>query len=343
MSSWQPWLLYISFFTSSVVASAPEGVVISPDGLIEVAHAVDDGRAESEVSADGMAVNSKGSMMRKSHSDDGHTQIESGADSMAVTSKGSVMRKSPSRRSSLISLDAKEEDAADPNVRWVLSKGNLGPPGVMGPLKGVPGMPGAPGPIGQQGEPGPPGLPGAKGAGIMGLAGHAGPRGLPGPSGYDGDEGDNGPAGPVGPPGEQPHEMEEWETSLDSYDGIVTALETHSEKLRDVMSKKEKKMAGRMTNLTTRLAKLAAGAVSLKELSKHIVKNLLSVEKDGHKSAFDAAHLAAIKHDDVREAIKLESVKIDQTVAAEKCKDCSSGWSSSVSLLVTLGLAAVWA
>lgn len=334
MGSLQPWLLYLSLFAFSVAASEASGVVISPDGLIETA--ADEGHADSGDSSDGMAVNSKGIMMRKSVSDDDNMEIEGDTDSMAVTSKGTVMRKSPSRRSALINLDSKEEHSADSNVNWVLSKGNLGPAGMQG-------APGDKGPTGEPGPRGPPGLPGAAGAGIQGPPGPPGARGSPGPSGYDGDQGQLGAQGPPGPQGDHPHEIDQWETSLDSYDAILTALANHSKDITGIMTEKERNISQRLFKLGTRLAALTEGKKSLEQLSQEIVTNLGSALQAGQGTAFDAAHLRAIKHDDVREAIKLASVQTDQTVAAQKCKDCSSAWSSYASLLVAFGLIAALA
>merc|ERR1719482_1352977 len=126
----------------------------------------------------------------------------------------------------------------------------------MGPIIGPLGNPGAPGPLGAQGDPGPQGPMGVNGSGVLGVVGPPGPRGAPGPTGIDGPVGDRGIWGPPGTSGDQPQEIGEWETSLDSYDGIVGALETHSETLRDLMEKKQEIIQNRMQTLRMRLAAL---------------------------------------------------------------------------------------
>jgi len=250
-------------------------------------------------------------------------------------------------------LDLQEEKIDGP-------AGPAGPPGPMGAIIGPHGMPGAPGAIGEQGDPGIMGPLGANGSGVLGFVGPPGPKGAPGPSGIDGPMGDRGPWGPPGRGGDQPMEIGEWETGLDSYDGIVTALETHSETLRNMMDKKQTLIEDRMSNLKTRLADLANGTVSLELLSKGMVAQLDGVARAGEGTSYNAAHLRKLFTGDIRESNKLAQVATDEAVAALKCKDCQNSgivsavtggsdeekkkeesgctWSSSMQALVMLSL-----
>jgi len=155
-------------------------------------------------------------------------------------------------------------------------------------------------------------------------------------------------------------EIGEWETGLDSYDGIVTALETHSETLRNMMDKKQTLIEDRMSNLKTRLADLANGTVSLELLSKGMVAQLDGVARAGEGTSYNAAHLRKLFTGDIRESNKLAQVATDEAVAALKCKDCQNSgivsavtggsdeekkkeesgctWSSSMQALVMLSL-----
>jgi hypothetical protein len=225
--------------------------------------------------------------------------------------------------------------------------GPQGPPGPMGPIIGPHGFPGPPGAMGPQGDPGPEGPLGVNGSGVLGLVGPPGPKGAPGPTGIDGPNGDRGVWGPPGAPGDQPQEIAEWETSLDSYDGIVSALETHSETLRDLMDKKYGTVQDRMQVLKMRLAALANGTVSLEMLSKAMVSQMGGVAKQGQEVAFNAAHLRKLFTGDYREAEKLASVATDTQLQKEKCKNCGEdvealATSSHLSMLVILAFASVW-
>jgi len=238
--------------------------------------------------------------------------------SLTVNTKGSMMRVETPTRSALIDVvDAGGAPTGPP-----------GPPGPMGPIIGPHGMPGYTGPMGPQGDPGSQGPMGANGSGILGQVGPPGPRGSPGPTGIEGPSGDKGNWGPPGYPGEQPREIGEWETSLDSYDGIVSALETHSESLRDMMGKKSDLIDDDMEDLKMRLSKLANGTVSLSLLSKAMVSEMEKTAKEGGITAWEAAHMKGISLKDAREAEKLEAVALDTKVAAKKCKDCKeeSAW-----------------
>jgi hypothetical protein len=171
---------------------------------------------------------------------------------------------------------------------------------------------------------------GVNGSGVLGLVGPPGPKGAPGPTGIDGPHGDLGVWGPPGTPGDQPPEIAEWETSLDSYDKIVSALEEHSETLRNLMDKKHESVGERMQKLRMRLAKLANGTVSLELLSKSMVQMMGGVAQQGENVAFNAAHLRKLFTGEIREAEKLAAVATDEEVAHEKCKDCEEGVSTTL-------------
>jgi len=221
-------------------------------------------------------------------------------------------------------------------------QGPPGPPGPPGASTGPHGYPGQTGLHGPQGPPGPQGPMGANGSGIMGLAGAAGPRGAQGHAGIDGPHGPPGHWGAPGNPGDAPKEMAEWERSLDSYDGIVTTLEEHSEKLRDMMDKKEQLMKANVQDLKVRLGSLANATVSLEMLSKVMVANLTEEGRDVSRTAWEAAHAKAINMADIREAHVLQAVATDELVKAEKCKDCQGGaWKSHLSVLAALGVVGV--
>lgn len=130
---------------------------------------------------------------------------------------------------------------------------------------------------------------------------------------------------------------------MDSYDGIVSALETHSEALRDLMDKKAEMTSDRMMVLRMRLASLANGTVSLAMLSKAMVAQMGGVAGAASGTSFDAAHLRSLFTGEVREAEKLASVATDEQVAKEKCKDCAENGGvappAHLSMLVALGLA----
>lgn len=249
----------------------------------------------------------------------------------AVSSRAGLIRIEPRRGASFA-----EEEAAP---------GPPGPPGPMGPIVGPHGMPGPTGPQGPQGDPGPQGPMGANGSGVMGMVGEPGPRGAPGPTGIDGPKGDIGSWGPPGPPGEQPREIGEWETSLDSYDGITTALETHSEALREMMDKKQQLMQDNMEDLKVRLSSLANGTVSLGSLSKVMIKQMNEVAEEDENTAFEAAHLKSVSNGDAREAEKLEAVAVDAEAAKKECKDCAkaNAVGTRLSAAALLSLAAVLA
>lgn len=284
---------------------------------------------------------------------------------MAVSSKASLMRVEPRRRrdekprhqdvqpgEALLSrasgsdsaLFLRREGEGGLQIESVEgAPGPPGPPGPIGPMMGPHGYPGPPGPQGPQGDPGPVGVIGVNGSGVLGLAGSPGPRGAPGPTGIEGTHGERGPWGPPGPGGEHPREIEEWEQSLDSYDGIVGALETHSESLRDLMDKKADMMNDKMMLLRMRLAGLANGTVSLEMLSKAMVSQMGGVAGAAAGTSFDAAHLRSLFTGEVREAEKLAAVATDEEVQKAKCKDCGgAGWSAHLSSLIALSVSAMW-
>jgi len=222
--------------------------------------------------------------------------------------------------------------------------GPRGPPGPLGAIIGPHGMPGTAGSLGAQGDPGPQGPRGVNGSGVLGLNGSPGPRGAPGPTGVDGPKGDRGLWGPPGRGGDQPQEIGEWETGLDSYDGIVSALEIHSETLRNMMDKKEEAMQDRVQALRMKLATLANGTVSLETFSKAMVSQMNGVSVAGEETAFNAAHLRKLFTGNVREAEKLASVATDTAVARKKCTNCENySASTHLSALIAFAfLSACW-
>jgi hypothetical protein len=117
--------------------------------------------------------------------------------------------------------------------------------------------------------------------------------------------------------------MQEWEQALDSYDQIVTALETHSESLRDLIESKHDAMQDKMAKIRMRLSTLTNGTVNLEMLSKAVVKHLNSDNWVAGQTATEAGHLAHLFSGDLREAQKLNAVARDAATAAKKCKDCA--------------------
>lgn len=219
--------------------------------------------------------------------------------------------------------------------------GPQGAPGPTGPVIGPHGYPGEPGTQGAKGTPGLEGHRGVNGTGHLGMIGPPGPKGAAGPRGVDGTKGEQGVWGPPGTPGDQPVEIGEWETSLDSYDGIVSALETHSEKLRDLMESKHDQVETRMQNLRIRLAKIANGTVSLNLLSRGMVAQMQGLARAGQDVAFNAAHIRKLFTGQIRDAEKLASIAADTQLAHEKCKDCdieNMAWSPHLSAWILLGV-----
>lgn len=300
-----------------------------------------------------------------------HSAGPAGPTSLTINTKGQIMRaelpvESAEDRAHLDLgseyASALESGAIELKEAGDGAAGPPGPPGPMGAIIGPHGMPGAPGATGEQGDPGIMGPLGANGSGVLGFVGPPGPKGAPGPSGIDGPFGDRGPWGPPGRGGDQPMEIGEWETGLDSYDGIVGALETHSETLRNMMDNKQTLIEDRMNNMKTRLADLANGTVSLELLSKGMVAQLDGVARAGEGTSYNAAHLRKLFTGDVRESQKLAQVATDEQVATLKCKDCEKGgitnlvsggsddkkeekggctWSSPMNALVMLSLASM--
>jgi len=123
-----------------------------------------------------------------------------------------VRTEAPRAGSSLV-----DQDRADGEVNTPGPPGPRGPPGAV---IGAHGLPGAHGEPGRTGEPGAEGPMGANGTGTMGIMGPPGPRGAPGPTGYEGPRGPEGNWGHPGLPGDHPAELQQWETTLDSYDGL---------------------------------------------------------------------------------------------------------------------------
>jgi len=257
-----------------------------------------------------------------------------------VSAGASLIRVESPRPKALVekAASSQEVDVNDPGPR--------GPPGPYGPIIGPHGYPGAPGVIGTQGDPGPQGPIGVNGSGVLGAVGPVGPRGAPGPTGVDGPTGDLGMWGPPGRSGDAPPEISEWENSLDSYDGIVSALETHSETVRSVMEAKHTKMTERAQALRLRLAALSNGTVSLAMLSNAMVEQMNAVGADGQAQAFNAAHLRKLFTGDTLEAQKLAAVAMDAQLAKAKCKNCegaeSAAWTTHFSGLLVLALASMW-
>lgn len=256
-----------------------------------------------------------------------------------------------SNSASLVEKETDEQaQASDPGAAGVTPcaggpPGPPGPPGPYGSIIGPHGMPGPPGVEGAQGDPGVVGPIGVNGTGVLGVVGPPGPRGAPGATGVDGPTGDRGTWGMPGVGGDQPAEIGEWETGLDSYDGIVSALETHSETLRNMMDKKQDLVVDRMEALKMRLSALANGTVNLATMSKAMIGQLNGVATAGEGTSYNAAHLRKLWTGEVREAEKLEVVATDEKIQRAACKDCAdadakpdSAWSSHLSVLVMLGL-----
>jgi len=214
---------------------------------------------------------------------------------------------------SLIAVSSEEE----PDI------GPPGPPGPPGQIIGPMGAPGLPGPQGAQGVPGIQGQRGVNGSNVLGPMGPDGARGAPGPTGIDGPTGPRGVWGPPGMPGDAPAEMQEWEQALDSYDQIVSALETHSESLRDLMEKQHDDMREKLSSIRMRLAALTNNTVSLEMLSKAVVKHLNSDDYIAGQTATEAGHLAHLFSADLREAQKLNEVARNAELAKRLCKDCN--------------------
>lgn len=201
--------------------------------------------------------------------------------------------------------------------------GPKGPPGAPGSLIGPHGFPGPPGPIGAQGDPGPQGPIGVNGSGVLGFVGPPGPKGSPGPTGVDGPVGERGVWGPPGRSGDHPMEIEEWERTLDSYDGIVSALETHSESVRNLLEKKADIMDTKIGIMRMRLAGLAYETGTLHLMTKGQQIKLYKLLKATGDEVAAAAALHGIYGSDVRDAKKLGAVAADEMAAAEKCKNCN--------------------
>jgi len=291
------------FITGISVVGAVSAVSVTAEATFEP-----DGAREkiNEASAISMTVNGQGNMMRTEH-----------------------MEKGKSSDGGLVIVG---EDG---------TPGPPGPPGPFGPIVGPHGYPGPPGQMGPQGDPGPVGRAGVNGSGVLGLVGPPGPKGAPGPSGFDGPKGDAGMWGPPGAPGDQPAEIGQWETSLDSYDGIVSALEQHSESLRNLMDKKQELVGQRMQALRLRLAALSNGTVGLELMSKAMIAQMNGVAGNGEKTSFNAAHLRKLFTGEIREAQKLAGVATDAEVQKKKCESCiqAKAWSAHLSMLVVLFLA----
>jgi hypothetical protein len=223
--------------------------------------------------------------------------------------------------------------------------GPPGAPGPTGPVIGPHGWPGPPGVQGQKGDTGADGVRGQNGTSHMGPMGQPGILGVPGPHGVDGQKGETGIWGPPGTSGDAPVEIGAWETSLDSYDGIVSALETHSEALRDALETKSEDIDGRMQAVRLRLAKVANGTVSLSLLSRGMLAQMEGLAKAGQDVAFNSAHIRKLFTGEIRDAEKLASVATDTQVAHEKCHDCeieNSGWSLHLGAPFLLALVGAW-
>jgi len=221
-----------------------------------------------------------------------------------------LMRKE-GRESLLVTSDSQDPDQGAP-----------GPPGPPGQIIGPMGAPGLPGPQGSQGVPGIQGQRGVNGSNVLGPIGSPGARGAPGSTGIDGPTGPRGVWGPPGMPGDAPAEMQEWEQALDSYDQIVSALETHSESLRDLMEKQHDDMREKLSGIRMRLAALTNNTVSLEMLSKAVVKHLNSDDYIAGQTATEAGHLAHLFSADLREAQKLNEVAKNAQLQKLLCKDC---------------------
>lgn len=237
------------------------------------------------------------------------------------------------------------QDMAYDTLQAAGPPGPQGPPGPPGMIVGPHGHPGPPGAIGAVGDPGPMGARGVNGSGQIGPFGKPGPKGAPGPTGIDGPEGPRGVWGAPGRSGDHPTEIEEWERSLDSYDGIVGALESHSDTLRNLLAKKAEAMDMKMNIIRMRIGALAYQTGTLRLLTKGHTLKLYQLLKAAGDEAAAAALLKGIHGDDIREALKLEAVAVDTMTQKEKCKDCSGaviGSSMSAWLLTAFIAFQLW-
>jgi len=240
---------------------------------------------------------------------------------MEVSSKATVEQFGPpglDKRSATSLLRQEKEQAESEEAE----PGPPGPPGPPGQLLGPHGAPGAPGAQGEKGPPGLKGPIGVNGSNILGVIGVKGLKGQDGPAGVDGPQGPQGMWGPPGMPGDAPIEMQEWEQALDTYNSIVTGLETHSESLRELMEKKHDNMQLKIADIRSRLAALTNNTINLEDMSKALVKHLNSDDFIAGQTATAAGAIGTLSKGDLRKAQKLNSVAEDAKTMAKECKDC---------------------
>lgn len=131
-------------------------------------------------------------------------------------------------------------------------------------------------------------------------------------------------------PGAQPKEFGVWETTLDGYNNVVTALGKHSDGIKTLMDKKLDLLEDEKTNLKLRINNLANGTVTLGALSKDMVKGLQQTEKEGAATAFQVSHMKAVQHSEIREAEKLQAVAAD---AKSSKMEQGTAWQKLLALL----------
>lgn len=137
--------------------------------------------------------------------------------------------------------------------------------------------------------------------------------------------------------------MNKWEKTLDTYNNIVTTLDKHSEKTRQAEEDKLDKIEDERQSLKWRLKQLANGTVSLGALSKEMIQNLQKSAKEGEETAFEAAHMKAVRNTDIIEAKKLSAVAADATLNKVECQACKGGaWKQHISFGILALTIAVW-
>jgi hypothetical protein len=126
---------------------------------------------------------------------------------------------------------------------------------------------------------------------------------------------------------------------LDSYDGIVGALETHAGSLRSLLESKADDQERKLTIIRYRLMKLAEKTGTIQLLSKDQQLKLVDLLKAAGLSADGAARLRSVNGDDVREANKLSAVAADTLHRKRECENCikNSAWMPNWSFGVMLG------
>jgi len=114
------------------------------------------------------------------------------------------------------------------------------------------------------------------------------------------------------------------------------------------MEQKSDFIDNEMMSLKIRLHSLANNTVNLASLSHATYAQLQDADVHAGKSAYEAAKLAPVSHDAIREASRLGALAIEEEAASKKCADCTGvygddAWSPHLSALAILGLiSAFW-